>query len=322
MKYDAPTVSDLGGMIGVISEPHLRDEKADFTWTTFNPGLLTHKLRTFVTLRSSNYEILDTGEYRLLGYGEIQNRLWLGELQPDLTVADLREIDMRSLGFIRGLEDARLFKNSDGNVRVAAIGLERWIPKARVVQLALDLDTATLREAGVLPALSDKGIEKNWMPVHGGQANFDYLHSPGHTWSKDVGFQAVKPKTDVPPMLRGNTPLIPRGDRWIGVMHQTFTAAPEDRIDPKTFARTTAMKRKYIHYLVEVDRFGRIERVSRGFYLRKPGVEFPAGLIEADQGYVISYGENDRRACVAFLPHPVVDSMFTWSTKNTGYPTT
>jgi hypothetical protein len=322
MKYDAPTVSDLGGMIGVISEPHLHDETGNFTWTTFNPGLLSHKLRTYVTLRSSNYEILTTGEYRLLGYSQIRNRLWLGELQPDLTIGDLREVDMRVAGFTRGLEDARLFRDADGTVRIAATGLESWIPKARVVQLRLDLETATVHEPLVLPGLTDSAIEKSWMPVHDGRADFDYLHSSGHTWSRDLGFREVEPKIDVPLHLRGNTPLIPRGDSWIGVMHQTFYSVPEDRIDPKTFARTTVTKRKYVNYLVQVDRVGRIERVSRGFYLRKPGVEFPTGIIEADQGYVISYGENDRRACVAFLPHPVVDSMFTWDTKNTGYPTT
>lgn len=322
MRHDAPTVSDLGGMVGVISEPHLRDEKADFTWTTFNPGLLSHKLRTLVTLRSSNYEILTTGEYRLLGYGQIRNRLWLGELQPDLTIADLREIDMQRLGFTRGLEDARLFRDAGGNVRVAAVGLEQWIPKARMMQLNLDVDNAALHEPLVLPALRDGTIEKNWMPVHGGAADFDYLYSPEYTWSKDVGFQAVKSKTETPPGLRGNTPLIPRGDSWIGLMHQTLQSQPEERANAVTFATSVARRRRYVHYLVQVDRSGRVERVSRGFYLRKPGIEFPTGLIETGQGYVVSYGENDKRACVAFLPHPVVDAMLSWDTKNTGYPTT
>ncbi|GEM_PF-2859254 len=79
----------------------------------------------------------------------------------------------------------------------------------------------------------------------------------------------------------------------------------------------------YFNYLYEVrntENGYRVERFSDAFLLTEPGdpcyLQFATGLATTPDGYLISYGENDHRACVAGMTAGKVRELLIHSTTN------
>lgn len=303
---NVPTIIDLGGQVVLLEQTMEKDER--FSWTAFNPSILKHGGKTYVTVRSSNYEILETGTHRLLGYNDIINKIWLCELSDDLKLVNRRLLSQDSLNMRRGLEDARLHHDKHGNIRMYAIGLEKWIPRARVVECALDDELTRITGVTVLPGLEENSIEKNWVAPSGVDANFDYWHSPGMVYAGGK-FRKVQNKCDVPVGLRGSTPFIQYGEELIAVMHVTLELRAGREYDNATFAYRSFNKRKYAHYLVTANKDGELTRVSNPFRFKIDGVEFAAGIMKTRDGYAVTYGAGDRVARLAHIPDQVAAQL-------------
>ena len=301
-----PTITELGGQIHLLAETMEKD--AGFNWTAFNPSILRHGDKTYVTVRSSNYEILENGVHRLLGYGDIINKVWLCELTKDLKLVNQRLLNQEHLEMKRGLEDARLHHDEHGNIRMYAIGLEKWIPRARVVECALDPELTEITGVRVLPGIHEESIEKNWAAPSGVDANFDYWHSPGVVYV-DGMFKNVDNKCEVPVGLRGSTPFIEYGENLIAVMHVTLELRVGKEYDGATFAYRKFSKRKYTHYFVITNKNGEILKVSDPFRFKIEGVEFAAGIMKTRDGYAVTYGAGDRIARLAVIPKTTVTTL-------------
>jgi hypothetical protein len=305
MLHDLPTIAELGGMTKVLAVSMKGDTR--FSWTAFNPSLALLDDRLRVTVRSSNYKIAPDGTYVILGYGRYINELWTGELTEKLELTNMRLVSQEEHNLRRGLEDARLYVK-DGRMRMCAIGLETWIPRARVVDCELDDNLEKITAVRVLEGPEKDRIEKNWMPVSYVKAKFDYMYSP-QVVVKDGQFVKVQPQGDDTDGLRGGSTLVPFEDGLLCVMHKTFILSGSPEFDPKTFSTKVFRRRKYTHYFVKVSLDGVITAVSKGFYFNGPGVEFASGLVVINDKVVITYGNNDAEAKIATLSIETVKNM-------------
>lgn len=301
-----PTITELGGQLFLLEET--MQQEHGFNWTAFNPSILEHNGKTYVTVRSSNYETQPNGVNRLLGYSDVINKIWLCELSDDLKLVNRRLLNQEHLGMKRGLEDARLHHDKHGNIRMYAIGLEKWIPRARVVECELDEELTKITGVNVLPGIDDTSIEKNWAAPSGVDTNFGYWHSPGTVYTNGK-FENVQDKCKVPAGLRGSTPFIKHGEELIAIMHVTNETSSGKIYDSTTFAHRKFSKRNYIHYLVTANKNGEITRVSEPFRFKITGVEFAAGIMRTPDGYTVTYGAGDRIARLAFIPNEVANQL-------------
>lgn len=306
-RYDEITLKELGAQVVVVAS-HL-DVDTKFMWTAFNPSVCKIGDKIYIAIRSSNYLIMPDGQYALYDYGDFLNRLWIGELTPQLAVTNMRRLEQADLEMRRGMEDPRLFVR-DGKVVMACIALENWIPKARVVEVSVGNELTTLDDIKVLEGPDPKRVEKNWMPVHEITAEFDYLYSTQMTYKVNGGFTKVQPQVEIPSGLRGGSQLIEHEGGLIGVMHQTLIFSEMQKFSSATFTMENVQRRKYKHYLVKMDMTGSITEVSRAFYFTQPGVEFCSGIVRVKDGFILSYGHEDREARVAHVTDGVVERLF------------
>jgi hypothetical protein len=305
MLHDPPTIKQLGGSAKTLARFTRNDTR--FSWSAFNPSIAMFKGELYITIRSSNYLINPDGTYRLLDYGDFRNELWLGKLDNKLELVDMHLVSQEEHLMRRGLEDARLYVR-DGKLRLCAIGLENWIPKARVVDCELDDKHQNITAVQVLDGPEKNRIEKNWMPVSGTGANFDFMYSP-QMILRAGEFVKVQPQGDITDGLRGGGALIPFEGELLGIMHRTMVLSSSMRFSSATFSHEQVQRRKYIHYLVRVSPDGVITAVTKGFYLDGPGVEFAAGIEIVNNQVLITYGKEDVEARIATLSIDTVKKM-------------
>lgn len=306
-RYDEITLAELGA--NVVTAVGYLDKDAKFRWTAFNPSVCKIDGIIYVAIRSSNYLIMPDGQYALYDYGDFLNRLWIGELTPQLSVKNLRRLEQTDLEMRRGMEDPRLFRRR-GDVKMACIAMENWIPTAKVVETSLNSELTSIEDVEVFPGPEKKRVEKNWMPVHDVDVDFDYLYSPTRKFSVSDGFTEVQPQVEIPKGLRGGSQLIEHDGGLIGVMHQTLIFSEMQKFSSATFSMENVQRRKYKHYLVKMDMTGSITEVSRPFYFTRPGVEFCAGIARVSDGFVLSYGHEDREARIAYITDEIVENLF------------
>ena len=87
------TFDELGGRVQHLRRLVTRNVK---TWSAFNPSIAVDNSGNYcVTIRSSNYTILDHGELSVTTGGPIRNQVWFAELNDDLKIEDdrLRKVD-------------------------------------------------------------------------------------------------------------------------------------------------------------------------------------------------------------------------------------
>jgi hypothetical protein len=299
-------IKDLGGQVVHLEQVMEKDKV--FDWTAFNPSILKHDGKVYIAVRSSNYEILETGVYRLLGGNSVENKIWFCELTSDLKLVNRRVLSQEKIKTRRGLEDARLHHDKNGNIQMYAIGFEDWIPRARIVECKLDTELTEISSIKVLPGIKNESIEKNWVAADGVETEFDYWHSPGTVYVDGV-FKTVENRCEIPVGLRGSTPFIEHGENLIAVMHVTMELRPRDVYNRNNFS----FKRKYTHYFVIANKAGAIIKVSKPFCFEITGVEFATGIMKNRDGYLGTYGIEDRIACLAHIPEKVVSTLFTTS---------
>lgn len=299
-------IESLGGKIYQLADT--MEEDAKFDWTAFNPSIIKHNGKTLVTFRSSNYTLLTDGTYKLLDYGGIRNRLWVAELADDMTLVNKRLLDQEHLDMRRGMEDARIRHDANGKIQIYAIGVEPWIPKARVIECNVNDDVTRIETVNVLPGLTSDAIEKNWVAPSGIHANFDYWHSPGIVYTNGE-FRNVDNKCEIKEKLRGSTPFIKYGKELLSIMHVTQKGYLAPAYNPVTFSWQRKEVREYQHHFVTINLDGEITRVSKPFRFKLKGVEFAAGIVKEGDNYLVTHGAGDRVARLAVIPCRAVDEL-------------
>ena len=97
-KEKYPLITDLGGRTHQIRR--LVDPE-DQTWSATNASIgYSKKAGYAVMLRSSNYVIMPTGEYRVTtGHpSTIKSKIYFAELDKDFQIKELKKVDVSKLG--------------------------------------------------------------------------------------------------------------------------------------------------------------------------------------------------------------------------------
>ena len=121
-----------------------------------------------------------------------------------------------------------------------------------------------LRDWRVLPSGKPARDEKNWMPqVDGDELRLIYSVDPTRILSVSGTVLHDGPASVAAESFRGSFQAIDFDDGWLMVVHEV---------------EQVNNRRRYFHRFVWMDAANSVHRISRQFYLRKPGVEFIAGM--------------------------------------------
>ena len=304
-EKDYPTVKQLNGHIIDLRRMAVPGDKQ---WSATNPSI-GHSTRNnyAVMIRSSNYVIMPSGEYRVTTNGTIKSKIYFSELDKDFKIKDLREIDTSKLGvkIERGLEDPKLFWR-DGSWYFTCVTMEKeHTPVARMAICKLDVKKNKVVSMEKLPGIDPIRPEKNWAVPYKVNPNFDFIYGPNAVIKDGVLTRWMTDNEEISG-IRGNTNLLDLGDEtYLAVVHRMFGKETAVWM-PQNFGTVNGYVRDYVHYFARYDNQGKIIALTKGFRFYKPGVEFAAGLVEHKDNFYVSYGSGDVSSHIAVIPKNVV----------------
>ncbi|HVE27121.1 MAG TPA: hypothetical protein VNC22_17060, partial [Sporichthya sp.] len=221
---------------------------------------------------------------------------YLVTLDTELAVTRVRAIRDRGVGPPRhpspivGFEDCRLAR-FDGRWWATATVRDRS-PDFRAQVALLGLQGRTVESVRVLDPGRGTEHEKNWMPfVTDAGLHVVYSVSPTVVYRLDPATGSLDLVIDEPgPVeaigLRGGSGGIPFDGGYLFVAHEV-------RHGPRG--------RDYVHRFVQLGPDLRVLALSDPFCFQGPGIEFCAGLAPHRDGYVLSFGRDDRSAWLALV---------------------
>jgi hypothetical protein len=308
MKFDYPYLEDFGAeLIHLMDRPE-PDVKE---WTALNPSVgYSEEDGHICLIRSSNYVIEPvTRQFKILTSGDIRTHVWICSLDSKTwEVSNLRQIEIIGGPAVpRGIEDARLYRRN-GEWYMHGVMLERahTVP-ARIATYKLDLEK---NEAHFIEKLEGPSIdrpEKNWMTTFGeANPNFDFIYSPTGIMKNNLFISRPNTNEEIA-QVRGGSSLLELGDSsYLAVTHTVFDRREIKYEDGEL---RQAVYRNYVHQFVRYDSFGKIIELSPEFLFEGYAVEFAAGLADAGDNFVISYGIEDSSANLAVIPKKNVMAM-------------
>lgn len=186
-----------------------------------------------------------------------------------------------------GLEDVRLFVMGGKLMGTATTSHNQL----SVVEFSSSGDVETVRP-------QPPGAHKNWAPVLDGSGRI--LFSPhGAVMTLKPGSRFVTPLPTgmrFSDWLRGGSQLVPYGDGFIAVVHESVDVGGRQR-------------RIYLHRFIRYDASLKVEHVSPPFTFERQGIEFACGLAQWHGRWVISYGVEDRECRLVIVSTEVVAGM-------------
>ena len=294
-----PGLADFGVAEGVFGEN--------------NPSLCARPDGGYeMVVRSVNYEWPASGPFKariLDGSGKVQTRNWYVRLGGDMGVESRVLMDFARLppppydSVIHGVEDMRLFR---WRGRLFGVGMStRYNREGRCRQVLVEMEEGGQPKRLVpLEYPGSAATEKNWLPFCGHDEEMLLLYRCGPTKvvrvdpeTGEVSDKASsKPPADLS-MWKGGSQLVPwRGGGWVFAVHETVEYEDKPRV--------------YWHRLVHLGPDIAVRRFTEPFCFLKVGVEYCAGLAEGGDGLVASFGLEDRRAGLCWIPAGALESRW------------
>jgi hypothetical protein len=216
-----------------------------------------------------------------------QNVFWdgeVGKLMEDSSVL----LPRNPTAHIRGLEDIRVYTDSNGETRFMATQRE-YTDKNRIVGGLYDFRLGRYRDCAILEPPTSTECEKNWLPVEGTN---DILYNwyplqVGHLQENKL----VITKTQETPWffrhLRGSAiPFRVDKELWV-LAHCVEYSSP----------------RKYFHCLVVLDGESyKPLRMSLPFAFRKVGIEYCLGMRPMENAIEFTFSSWDDNPCLTEIP--------------------
>jgi predicted GH43/DUF377 family glycosyl hydrolase len=277
-----------------------------------NPTIARRNDSGFVSLvRQVNY-CYENGVYvRLDGSDVIRTSYNVVRLNDDLEIISSALLDDSAIRMsdpkfpVHGIEDLRIFRRGEkwfasGTVREHRFDGLCQIMLAEIVDI--DSERPALVNGVLLPTMSPKKHEKNWMPIEGEEHAWVWGVDPTVVLRLDQATQSLVPSRSAKGnlQLRGSSQVIQFSGGWIAVVHEVV---------PST---TNRFQRSYQHRFVRWNDDFTDSKISEAFHLAndKNGLEFCAGLAPSvrPNHLVMSYGVGDRSAEVVEFQIPT-----TWS---------
>jgi len=292
------TLKQLRGEVINLRRFAFEDSK---TWSAFNPSITYTPQHGFVmTVRSSNYAILEHGELHVMSGGPIRNKVMFAQLTDDLKIKTMHELEFDcGRQFTRGIEDAKLLWR-DEKLFFTGVVMEKDIRVARQCECLIADDLKTVTDFTLLGGVDPKRPEKNWMTAAKRPEKFDYIYDGTGIIVGDILVRRFQVDEQLSG-LRGNAHLLEQADgTYIGIMHKLYVTK-SSKYDNRRFGYVNAVHKDYHHFFVRFDADGWAIEISKPFQFISPGIEFAAGLVEKDDHYVISFGKNDASSHIGIL---------------------
>lgn len=289
-----------------------------------NPSIfMSPSGRALVNIRNLNYVLYhsETGRFEHawgpLNYLHGENDMTLTtnnficELTPDLSVmwharVETELMDADPLWNFIGLEDARVVE-WDGKTYLSGVrrdtttnGQGRMELSEIVIKKSRVFEKSRVRVPAPHP--DNSYCEKNWMPVLDRPFHWVKWTNPtelvefnplsGHTETRHISTWRDLGAGD----LRGGSQVVPFGDKYLALVHETFLFNSEA-------GRKNAT---YRHRFVLWDRNFDIVEVSDLFSFMGGQIEFCCGMARSGSNILVTFGFQDNAAFVLSMP---VDSL-------------
>ena len=276
-----------------------------------NPSIATHPDGGLeMNVRSVNYRWSETGAMIpivLDGSGRIITKNFYLRLNSQMDVASRVEMSTKELGnppydsLVTGYEDLRLFR---WQKRLFAIAMsKRHNKEGACRQVLMELaDDGHAKRVMPLDYSSPGTCEKNWLPIVGTDEMF-VLYRCYPTIILKVGPETgmvAEVYRNTPTMdfgsWKGSSQLVPHGDGWVFVVHENADYPDRPRV--------------YWHRFVYMDKKFKITKFTEPFVFTKVGIEYCAGLAHHAGGFVASFGMDDRKAGMCWIPYGSLEAAW------------
>jgi tetratricopeptide (TPR) repeat protein len=303
----------LEELVGPVPAVCLAGE-LDERWAALNPSVAATPDGFGVLLRAVNWryrddtpDALETGRYvRQCGDAYNRNRTLLqlhdaaGEPRARIEIKEPHDRP-RTAARIRGFEDCRLFWWR-GAWHVIACVVDATAEESFQMSIAR-IDGDRFTDFHLLLGPERGRHEKNWMPfVVGDRLLLVYGCHPFVVleWDPDVlELHEVQRIATPAPMagLRGGSQGLPVDDGYVFVLHE-MRAPPSE------------LRRLYVHRLLKINSALEPVGLSKPFVFQRYGIEFCAGIADAGEDLLLSYGLQDSSAWLTMVPrHALLDLL-------------
>lgn len=194
--------------------------------------------------------------------------------------------------YILGVEDVRLYRDADGEVRFFGVTSE-YSEKIRILSGVCDLETGEYRTPVVLESPLNADCEKNWIPVNGTD-DVIYSWNPlriGQIEGNQLVFKQTLKTPDFFRHLRGSAVPIRVNDELWCLVHYVHHSSP----------------RKYYHCIVKLDATYKPTSISLPFVLRKEGIEYCLSMTYGKNELEFIFSSWDDNPCSTRVPLEVLE---------------
>ncbi len=292
-----------------------------------NPSIYIDGQTILVNLRHVNYTLWHSEHkkfehrYGPLQYlhpeNDIHLRTWnyMCIMNPDLTIKQVTKVDTSAhdkdpIWEFIGLEDARLVR---WDHKLWLTGVRRDTTthgegRMELSEINMFLDRVTEDSRKRIPAPGDNTsyCEKNWMPVLDQPFTYVKWSNPTEVVKYDIDtgqthtiFADAGPRIPGVPDFRGGSQVIPYGDNYIALVHETnLFNSPAGKKDAT-----------YRHRFVMWDRSWKLLAYTDAFSFMNADIEFCCGAAWHDNHLLVTFGFQDNCAFVLKIPKTCVDEF-------------
>jgi len=236
-----------------------------------------------LNVRYVNYRIQGDGSYLMMANGELSRdnavRTRNFMLQTDLNFVATGPLEEMLPAFppkhdnhIKGLEDLRIYQDTDGSTKWIATSME-FSYNGKIRQVTGTYNTSNNKLTGgvsLRPPFHENDCEKNWIPVT--QNEFIYSWHPYRIGKADGENFSIIQTQETPKFfehMRGSTNLVDYYGSLYAITHVVQYLQP----------------RKYYHIVVRLNKTTRnVEAYTNPFYFKTNSIEYTLGLDITDTG--------------------------------------
>ena len=235
---------------------------------------------------------------------------YLCELDPttleiqSYTKVDTSKLDIPPVWEFIGLEDARLVR-WDGKLYMCGVRRDTKPNGEGRMELSEIVDGKEISRFRIEPPIDPNSYcEKNWMPI---------LDMPYHfvKWTNPTEVVKVYPEEgrseqvhlgqhcSMPADLRGGSQVIPFGEGYLTLNHETYLYNSEQERKDGT----------YKHRFTYWDKNWNILKFSDNFSFLDAKIEFACGLAKYKENYLITFGFQDNASYLLKIPAKFLENF-------------
>jgi len=217
---------------------------------------------------------------------------------------DTSKLDIPPVWEFIGLEDARLVR-WDGKLYMCGVRRDTKPNGEGRMELSEIVDGKEISRFRIEPPKDPNSYcEKNWMPI---------LDMPYHfvKWTNPTEIVKVYPEEgrseqvylgqycNMPADLRGGSQVIPFGDGYLTLNHETYLYNSEQERKDGT----------YRHRFTYWDKNWNIIKFSDNFSFLDAKIEFSCGLAKYKENYLITFGFQDNASYILKIPSKFLENF-------------